>query len=159
MPAFSDGIAMCQVCDALHHKMEGGIRGKIYHHWGSIWQRTRFSCIERRLTELSYFAKSCRACSFASLWRISRHVSWRWRHAPAPIIGLARWFSLASAEADCTSVCQGVHQAAEERRSGCGGDRRGSATANDALRRNQNRGAAVSVYNVSHARTVGQSPH
>ncbi|WP_446685764.1 hypothetical protein [Mesorhizobium silamurunense] len=50
-------------------------------------------------------------------------------------------------------------KAAEERRSGCGGDRRGGAASNDALRRDQERGAAVPGDCVSHPRTAGQSAH
>ncbi|TIN32255.1 MAG: hypothetical protein E5Y10_35370, partial [Mesorhizobium sp.] len=33
MPAFSDGIAMCQVCGVSATQREAGIHGKGYHHW------------------------------------------------------------------------------------------------------------------------------
>jgi hypothetical protein len=41
------------------------------------------------------FRKKLSRLQFCQSWRASRHVSWRWRRAPAPIIGLARWSGLA----------------------------------------------------------------
>lgn len=56
---------------------------------GSIWERTAFSCRGRQLMDRLYSARSCRACSFASSWRVNRHVSWQWKRAAAPTTDLS----------------------------------------------------------------------
>ncbi len=60
-------------------KEEAGIHGKSLPSSGSIWPRTSFSCVERRMMDQSCSAKSCRAYSFANSWRVSQHAGPR-RH-------------------------------------------------------------------------------
>lgn len=90
MPAFSDGIAMCQICGAQGHKMEGGITiigvdlaKNVFQLHGAAADGT--VVFRKKLSRLQFckFMAGHPACVVA------------WRRAPAPIIGRARWFGLA----------------------------------------------------------------